>query len=369
MTARKSFAAAVGLLLISSPVFAGDDDSRSSDARVCKSKVKDKVAGTTQTWHVTVDGQRRSFNVHFPTGFRGKGHKKNPNDLVIIYHGYGDSAEQFEVTTGLSDTADREGFIVVYPDALATDFVGSPEPIATWNDLSTSGSPGPAGTACDPNNPFLSPVAESCAADPHRDICNWSECATDDVGFSRAMLDQLEERLCINSDRVFIAGLSNGAMLAHRVVCQMPDRVAASALVIGRPFIGYNCAALGQKVSLMQIWGTEDTIVPGTGEESVDGYRYISVDALEERWAGVASQSCDSAKLPHDPGVTNLSILCTQRGNCQTGAEVVQCALDMGHQWPSSDPNDPSRAMSPPEAGDRFMNDVIWSFFDRNPKN
>ncbi len=365
MTARMCFAAALGLLAISSPVFAADDLAKSDKGRVCKSKVKAKVAGTTQTFEVGVKGQLRAFRVHFPAGFD----RKRPSDLVIIYHGYGDSAESFEVTTGLSDTADQEGFIVVYPDALATAFVGSPDPIATWNDLSTSGSPGPAGTAWDKDNPFLSPVAETCATDPHRDTCNWSECATDDVGFAEAMLEALDERLCLNRDRVFIAGLSNGAMMAHRLACQMPERFAAAVLVIGRPFIGYNCAALGQKLSLLQIWGTEDTIVPGTGAESVDGYRYISVDDLEERWAGVAAQSCDSGKRPYDPGVTNLNTTCTQRGNCQTGAEVLQCALEMGHQWPSSDPDDPSVAISPPEAGDRFMNDVIWAFFDRNARD
>jgi polyhydroxybutyrate depolymerase len=346
--------------LVSAPVVAQGDDP--SDHRQCRSRVADDVAGTTRTWSINVDGQRRSFNVHFPLGFE----RDEPNDLVIIFHGYGDSAQQFELTTGLSETADREGFIVVYPDALATDFVGAPDPIATWNDLSTSGSPGPAGTACDPTNPFLSPVAVSCAADPHRDTCNWSDCATDDVGFAEAMLERLERRLCLQRDRIFIAGLSNGAMMAHRIVCQIPDRFAAAALVIGRPFIGYNCAPLGTKLPLMQIWGTQDEIVPGTGEQSVDGYHYVSVPDLEERWAGVASQSCDDGASPHDPGVTNLSIACTQRDNCHTGAEVVQCALEMDHQWPSSDPDDPSVAMSPPEAGDRFMNDVIWDFFDRN---
>lgn len=365
MMVRRYLAAAICVLLASSAALAGDKISHAGKARACKSKVTQKVAGTTQTWTVKVDGQLRSFNVHFPTGFKRRGR----NDLVIIYHGYGDSAESFEVTTGLSDTADEHGFIVVYPDALPTDFVGAADPIATWNDLSTSGSPGPAGTACDPGNPFLSPVAESCALDPHRDTCNWSDCATDDVGFAAAMLDKLEEKLCIDEDRIFMAGLSNGGMLALRVVCQMPERFAAAALTIARPFIGYDCAPLGEKVSLLQIWGTHDPIVPGTGEESVDGYHYVSVDELEERWAGVASQSCDSEQLFHDPGVANLDAACTRRENCHTGAEVVQCELNMEHQWPSSDPNDPSVAMSPPEAGDRFMNDVIWAFLDRNPKD
>ena len=363
MTARSWFTAVMPVLVTLSPNPTLGDTPTSHQQ--CIPRVAGDVAGITQTWNVSVNGQRRSFNVHFPSTFE----RDKANDLVIIFHGYGDSADHFELTTGLSETAEQEGFIAVYPDALATDFVGSPDPIATWNDLSTSGSPGPAGTACDETNPFLSPVAESCAADPHRDSCNWSDCATDDVGFAEAMLEKLERRLCIRRDRIFIAGLSNGAMMAHRIVCQMPDHFAAVALVVGRPFIGYNCAALGAKLSLMQIWGTADTIVPGTGEQSVDGYHYISVADLEERWAGVASQSCDREVSPHDPGVTDLNIMCTQRDNCHTGAEVVQCALDMGHQWPSSDPNDPSVAMSPPEAGDRFMNDVIWDFFDRNGKD
>ena len=166
MMVRHCLAAVISLLLASSAALAGNTNAHAGKARACKSQVSQKVAGTTQTWSVKVDGQTRFFNVHFPDGFKRRGR----NDLVIIYHGYGDAAESFEVTTGLSETADEHGFIVVYPDALPTEFVGSADLIATWNDLSTSGSPGPEGTACDPDNPFLSPVAESCAADPHRDI-------------------------------------------------------------------------------------------------------------------------------------------------------------------------------------------------------
>ncbi len=44
---------------------------------------------------------------------------------------------------------------------------------------------------------------------------------------------------------------------------------------------------------------------------------------------------------------------CIQRANCATGAEVVGCAWDGGHDWPRM-------------GDDQFGIDVIWEFFEKN---
>lgn len=354
-------AAAAALLTVSSQAWAGPDKTPA-----CKSDVPARWAGRTTTWRITVDGQTRSFNVHLPSSFR----KNRPSDLVINYPTYGTTAELWEFITNFSATAEQHGFVVVYPEPLSTEFEnldGSLTALTTWNDhLGGSGSPGPAGPTCDLIDPdYELPIATSCLDDPHRDACNWADCQNDDIGFSRAMLKELERRLCINPDRIYTLGASNSATMAERLVCQFPEKFAALAMVVGRPSIGYGCTAVGEKVALMQVNGRIDVVVPPDGSPSFDGLTYLSVDRMEDLWAGVASQSCDdSSSIYGTGGVGNLNLACTQRDNCQTGAQVVQCALDQGHQWPS----DPPRP-SPPPAGNRFMNEVIWDFFDRNPKN
>ncbi len=47
----------------------------------------------------------------------------------------------------------------------------------------------------------------------------------DDVGFIGALLDHLESLLCTDRRRVFASGMSNGAIMGHRLACEMPQRV------------------------------------------------------------------------------------------------------------------------------------------------
>ena len=71
-----------------------------------------------------------------------------------------------------------------------------------------------------------------------------------------------------------------------------------------------------------------------------------------ETWA--ASQGCDERVGPYateTDGVPGLR--CVERPGCETGAEIVDCAWDGGHDWPRT------------EAGDASA-DLIWDFFERN---
>src|SRR5262245_22751688 len=60
-----------------------------------------------------VNGATRTYTLHVPAGFHAGG-----GALVVALHGAGDSGPSFEASTGLSATADRNGFAIVYPDGL-----------------------------------------------------------------------------------------------------------------------------------------------------------------------------------------------------------------------------------------------------------
>ncbi|UCE26200.1 MAG: phospholipase, partial [Candidatus Coatesbacteria bacterium] len=60
---------------------------------------------------ITVDGVEREYYVHVPEGYDGP----EPVPLVLALHGGGGKAEKMDKLTGFNDVADREGFIVVYP--------------------------------------------------------------------------------------------------------------------------------------------------------------------------------------------------------------------------------------------------------------
>lgn len=65
---------------------------------------------TTQT--LTVGGQSRSYLLHVPPGYTGE----TPVPVVFDFHGLGGNGAQQRNLSGWAAVADREGFMMVYPN-------------------------------------------------------------------------------------------------------------------------------------------------------------------------------------------------------------------------------------------------------------
>ena len=59
---------------------------------------------------VQQDGQTRTYLLHIPPKYD----PKQPTPVVLAFHGYAQDASVMVQFCGLSDKADKEGFIVVY---------------------------------------------------------------------------------------------------------------------------------------------------------------------------------------------------------------------------------------------------------------
>ena len=137
------------------------------------------------------DGRSRSYIVHVPPKALA------PAPLVVSLHGGGGNAESQQKYSRMDALADREGFVVAYPDGTGR----LQTKLLTWN----------AGTCCG------SAAREN----------------VDDVGFIAALLDDLAARTAIDPKRVYATGHSNGAMMAYRLAAELPGRFAAIAPVAG----------------------------------------------------------------------------------------------------------------------------------------
>ena len=73
--------------------------------------------------HLEVDQQKRTYWIHVPPSYDAA----KPTAVVLALHGATMSAKGMEALTGLSQKADREGFIVVYPNGAGSPF------LQTWN--------------------------------------------------------------------------------------------------------------------------------------------------------------------------------------------------------------------------------------------
>jgi beta-galactosidase len=301
--------------------------------------------GGTIARSLEVGELEREYRLHLPTGYD----PASPAPLVLAIHGYTTTADEFENKyNSFSQHADDHGYVVAYPQG--TSFENDGKLITSWNDLACSASPGPEGPTCT-DGAFDYPTPPECG-EPKE--CDWCSCY-DDVGFIGALLDELEATLCIDRDRVFATGMSNGAMMVHRLGCDLSDRFAAIAPTGGTLARGFNCApGSSPKISMMNIYGTRDTTVPFDGSPAEDGFLYTPSAQVMAAWAGPRSQQCEAEESPYPTSNDGtLNFKCVQRAACATGAEVVDCGWDGGHDWPRTE-------------DDQFSIDVIWQFFRKN---
>jgi polyhydroxybutyrate depolymerase len=231
-------------------------------------------------------GLQRRYRLHIPRGY----HDTLPQALVMNFHGHGSNAMRQERLTEMSRLADRYDFIVVYPQGT----IGL--------DHSTGWNTGP-----------------------------WNYPHVNDVLFVSDLLNHLESTLCVDPQRVYATGFSNGGSLTNVLACKLADRFAAFAIVSGgmHPVAGGCYPA--RSVSIMEFHGTNDHIVPYTGNLQNDDEPPITQWLTD--WA--IRDGC--ARTPviffHRDG-----ILGERWPSCQDGAVIVHYRIrGEPHQWPTVD--------------------------------
>jgi polyhydroxybutyrate depolymerase len=249
------------------------------------------------------DGRSRVFQVHVPPGYDGS----VATPLVVNFHGLGSNGTQQAFFSNMNPTADAEGFVVVYPEGTVN--AGGER---AWN-----------GGGC-------------CTDDP----------TVDDVGFIRAMLDELDTQLCIDHDRRFATGMSNGGLMSYRIGCEAADLFAAVAPVAGLlSFTASDCNP-ARPVPLWQIHGTIDELVP---------FEYARDSA--ELWAQ-ANGCTTQTSVSYQNGVVTCDAW-----DCPAGAEVVFCTAEgINHCWPGQ-----PFCVDPPSTEDIDSTATIWAYFAAHP--
>jgi polyhydroxybutyrate depolymerase len=288
------------------------------------------------TRKLTAGGLERSYIVHVPRSYDGS----RPFPVVLAFHGGGSNAGQWKRFCGLDEKADRSGFIAVYPNGTGEKIEGYPEEVLGWN----GGPRQPGGT-----DSALSKV--------------------DDVGFAKALLDDLGGVVRVDPKRVYAEGMSNGAMMAYRLASELSGRIAAIAAVAG-PMATERCRP-GRPVSVIHFHGTEDQAVPfGGGKGKIDpsGADYFSVEHSIRAWTG--ANGCDATpkadELP-DAAEDGTRVVRKSYGGGREGSEVVLVIVEGGgHTWPGREFG-PELAILGRSTRDISANDLIWEFFEEHP--
>lgn len=270
---------------------------------------------------ISHDGIERSYLIEGRTAAR----EGKPLPAIIVLHGGGGNAENAARMTGFTEKAKAEGFLVVYPNGTSKRFS---DKFLTWN-------------------------AGHCCASAMREN-------VDDVGFISALIDELVARDGADPDRLYVTGMSNGAMMAHRLGIELSGKIAAIAPVVGGLF-GDETAPPNPVAALM-INGALDKSIPlaggmpgGRGAQAWDGSPVKPADFQGEFWAKANGCQPTAASAAPAPDVR------LKRYDCAEGREVELYVIDdNGHAWPGGEKG--SRRGDKPSTS-LNATDVIWDFF------
>jgi poly(3-hydroxybutyrate) depolymerase len=191
---------------------------------------------------------------------------------------------------------------------------------------------------------------KSCRALKKCGRCNWSTCYND-VLFVKNMIDAVAREFCIDLDRVYVQGESNGAMMVQHLVRALPETFAGIATWFGTPMLGYilgkslqlvdDGPLFSERTAILALHGRNDTTIPPGGGASDGGWLFEPLEQATGVWA--ALHRC---KRPATPVATRwdggpLNFRCHEYNRCATGRKIMQCMYDGQHgDWPSGNDGD-----------------------------
>ena len=117
-----------------------------------------------------------------------------------------------------------------------------------------------------------------------------SETNADDVEFVSLIVDELPATELFNKEKLYGVGTSNGAGIVNKIAKET-DLFQAIAPVISQQTVQIGEAIPSQSVSVFQVNGTEDELVPIDGGNGVAGNVFMSAQESAENWASHAN--CD----------------------------------------------------------------------------
>jgi polyhydroxybutyrate depolymerase len=271
------------------------------------------------------EGLARTYVVRTPSGLAQHGGRV---PLVLVLHGGGGNAGNAESMTGFSEKAEKEGFIVVYPEGTGR----FRKKHLTWN------------------------AGHCCGIAMKRRV--------NDVGFIDTLIDKLLVDYPVDPKRIYATGMSNGGMMTHRLGIELSDRFAAIAPVVATLF-GDEIKPM-HPVSALMFNGLRDKSVPHAGgppcgrfPSAWDGTPTKPALEQAEFWANTDGCTTDFNRIDREQYIW-------WQYRCPAGRAVEMYLLkDAGHAWPGGQRGSrmgdkPSTALN--------ATDLIWAFFRAHSK-
>ena len=283
----------LGLCLLLGQVHAG---SSKGCGKALNSKLK--KGGTGQSNKISLtrsNGAKRSFLLHFPANYD----KNKPHGLIFSFHGRSGTAAGQESLSKLSESEKNKNMLVAYPTGIDKQWQGDPA------------------------------------------------AKTDDVGFTLDMINSISDQYCIDPDRIYASGQSNGGGFSANILACHPEasrRIAAFAGVSGAYYQGtsdancdantvvINCNPGRKNVPIIEFHGKKDETIPYNGGKRRN--RCLpNIPHFMRAWSHRNGYDTNSA----DSNLYNGHVKKMEWGSGNLKGVNTHYAIDnMPHTWPNA---------------------------------
>ncbi len=281
-------------------------------------------AAALERFTIRVQELDRAVQLHRPAGTW-----PSPQPLVIALHDRGGDGAGMRRRLGLDPVADREGFIVAYPDGVDQH----------WS----------YGRPIDRPMPVVDGTR------------------VDDIALLRRLIERLVGDGSADPQRIYVIGYANGGLMAFTAACALADRLAAVAVVLaGMTEHQVADCPPGRPVPMLVLGATADPLRDYDGVEGPQG-RMLSVPDTVEFWR--TRNECRDwtlEALPDREPADGATVAAIHSRDCRDGAEVLLIRID-GGDLPPSIARD--RGAGEPQSGRQGRGievaDEIWRFLRR----
>lgn len=247
---------------------------------------------------IDVNGKARTFMRYTPDRVL-MAQKRVP--VVFALHGARGSAAGLAPYLGLNAVADRERFVVVYPQGIDD----------VWNDGRPVENKGSKLAGGDNDFLFLNLLADALIADGVAD-----------------------------PERIYLAGVSNGGFMALAMACQGPSRFAAfGAIVASLPETAKVGCGAKLPLPVVMINGTEDALVQYDGSEGRFGIKgNLPVPEAAQVFAKLnGCGSYEDAAVGSPGAADDTHVTRREWRDCRQGSGVALYTVQGGgHQAPAT---------------------------------
>jgi len=264
----------------------------------------DSYAPGTHDISISSGGKTRKFKFYVPYG---GGSSLKP--AIFLFHGYASNPDLIDSKAAVRSNAESANWYAVLPEGTGI--------IKGWN-----------GAGCCPG------------------------VSSNDVQFARHMVAWLKSNACLDENKVFSTGFSNGGFMTHRLACEASDLFTGFAPHSGLVGTSFSCSP-SHAVPILSFHGTADGVVPYFGNGN-----YLSF------WDTMAVYTEHNDCNPENA----VDILrtdtthCVRYSQCNSGVPVEFCEVSgLDHTWSGSDSDRASDVDATPYIFMFFQELSVWT--------